>query len=245
MAGRGARQTNPGGPGAFPSTGEAAARRKRLSGAPPLASVHLLLHTSPFPMRIHGVLLCLAASAGAVFADEPAAPSPEAPVTMPALPEGKVSLDRMLEKLPGEWRGEQRMQNPKKQIMTMRVCQSYRWETRDGARVLVGETSYTIGAGEKEKTFRGVSHTRVDADGKGHAEVVEAGKTLRYDALVSEDSLVFIPEGKGRSADSGTGVCVVREGGDEFLVVRGFQSGPGGVYLVEGKLKKTKAAAAK
>jgi hypothetical protein len=135
------------------------------------------------------------------------------------------------------------MQNPKKEIMTMRVTETYRWETKDGVRTLVGETSYTVGSGEKEKTFRGVSRTWVDAQGKGHAEVTDSGKTLRYHAVVSEDSLVFIPEGNEKT--SGTGVRIVREGADEFLVVRAFQTAPDGAYLVEGKLKKTVPAAVK
>lgn len=180
----------------------------------------------------------------AAFAAEPATPTTRSAASvMPALPAAKLTLAQMLEKLPGEWKGEQRMQNPKKEIMTMRVTETYRWETKDGVRTLVGETSYTVGSGEKEKTFRGVSRTWVDAQGKGHAEVTDSGKTLRYHAVVSEDSLVFIPEGNEKT--SGTGVRIVREGADEFLVVRAFQTAPDGAYLVEGKLKKTVPAAVK
>ncbi len=187
--------------------------------------------------------LALVATASTV---EPATPlTRAAPSVMPALPAPKVSLAQMLEKLPGEWKGEQRMQNPKKQIMTMRVGASYRWETGpDGVRALIGETSYAVGSGDKAKSFRGVSRTWIDAAGKGHAEVTESGKTLRYDALVSEDSLVFIPAGKGEKADSGTGVRIVREGDTECLLVRGFQRAADGVYVVEGKLIKAATATA-
>ena len=181
----------------------------------------------------------LLASAGAVRAVEPAAPSTRGqPPAPPAFPIPKVTLAQFLDKLPGTWAGEQRMRNPKGEVMTMRVTESYRWETRDGARVLVGELTYTVGSGDKAKTFKGASLTRIDAAGKGRAEVTDSGKTLRYDALISEDTLVFVPEGKGAKAESGTGVSFVKEGDAVFLSVRGFQTGPDGVYLVEGKLRK-------
>lgn len=195
------------------------------------------------PMRLPLAVLALASLAGAAVAGEPVAPvaggMPPAAPTPPPAP--KITVAQFLEKLPGTWSGVQHMANPKKQVMTMRVAETYRWETgKDGARTLVGELTYTIGSGDTAKTFSGVSRTWVDEKNRAHAEVTQNGKSMRYDALISEDTLVFIPEGKGDKADSGTGVHFEKEGDDEFLIVVGFQTGPDGIYRVGGKLKRAK-----
>ena len=180
-------------------------------------------------------------AAGTLSAVEPATPATrDRPPAPPAMLRPTITLDAFLDKLPGTWAGDQHMASPKKQVMTMHVTEAYHFEsaTKDAFRVLVGELTYTIGSGDHATTFKGVSRTWVDAAGIGHAEVEEAGQKLRYDALMSEDSHVFIPEGKGSAADSGTGVRHTTEDGVEILVVRAFQKGPGGLYVVDGKLRK-------
>lgn len=190
-------------------------------------------------MRFTLVVSALAATA---FAVEPAGPATRGqPPSPPVRPAPKITVAEFLEKLPGTWSGVQHMANPKKQVMSMQVSETYRWETgKDGVRALLGELTYTIGSGDKARTFTGSSRTWVDDKKQGHAEVTQNGKTVRYDALTSEDSLVFVPEGKGEKADCGTGVEIMRKGADEFLIVRGFQTGPDGIYRVGGKLKRVK-----
>src|ERR1043165_8785659 len=129
-------------------------------------------------MRFTLVASALVALAAPAFAANPAGPATRGqPSAPPVKPVPKTTVAEFLEKLPGTWSGVQHMANPKKQVMTMQVSETYRWETgKDGVRVLLGELTYTIGSGDKAKTFTGFSRTWVDEKKLGHADVTQNGK---------------------------------------------------------------------
>ena len=176
-----------------------------------------------------------------VFAEvSPPAPDTRAtPPAVPAAPKLSPSLAELLRRQPGKWEGEQRVISPSKSVMRVQVAETYRLETVEGRPVLLGDIRYTVGSGDKAKTYVGTSRTWIDAEGRGHAEVTQDGKTDKFAAFTSEDSLVFLPAGqKTENADSGTGVRVVTEGSDRFMLVRGFQRGPQGTFVIEGRLRE-------
>lgn len=169
-------------------------------------------------------------------------PSPDTratPPPAPTLPKATPSLIELLRRQPGRWEGEQRVISPTKSVMLVRVAETYRMETGGGLPVLHGDIRYTVGSGDKTKTYAGSSRTWVDASGRGHAEVTQDGKTEKFSARADEDSLVFLPAGvKPEEASAGTGVRVAVENGVRVMIVRGFQKSPQGVYVIEGRLRE-------
>lgn len=172
-----------------------------------------------------------------------------APADAQALAEKKrlegERINAFLAKLPGRWSGIQHMANPKKEVMRIRVSESYRWgEPVDGIRPLLSEMTYTIGTGAAERTFRGVSKTWVDKSGYGFSEVTQDGKTLRYHAAMNEDNLVFIPFSERGVAKSGNSLRFETKDGVESLIIIGFQTGADGLYRIAGKLDRVPEPAA-
>lgn len=182
----------------------------------------------------------------AVTAAAPASPSPAAPDTRAVPPAPPVrpevaapTVAELIGQFPGRWIGEQRVISPDKTVMIVRVDETYRIETSAKTPVLVGDIRYGIGEGPTEKTFRGTSKTWVDAQGVGHAEVTQDGKTEKYDATARKDSLVFLPAGSGTAPVSGTAVRVFMQHGVRRMEVRGFQKTDKGVFIIEGRLTET------
>ncbi len=179
---------------------------------------------------------------GAAPASTPAAAPdtrsiPPAPPARPKRPAPTIA--ELIGQFPGRWTGEQRVISPDKSVMLVRVDETYRIENPGEAPILHGDIRYSIGDGPSAKTFRGTSKTWVDAQGVGHAEVTQDGKTEKYDATARNDSLVFLPAGSGDSPASGTGVRVLMKNGVRIMEVRGFQKSGKGVFIIEGRLTET------
>lgn len=181
--------------------------------------------------------LCLAGTACANVT--PAAPDTRSlPRPAPLLPQPRRTVGDLLTLFPGTWSGEQRVISPAKTVMTVQVTETYRLVTENGKPVLLGDIRYTTSTGDKSRTFHGSSRTWVAEDGSGLAEVIQDGKTEKFTASVSADSLIFLPVGKIDEAQNGTGVRVVKEGDTQVMLVRGFQKSPQGVFVIEGRLQK-------
>lgn len=198
-------------------------------------------------MRLFFTALLAFAAVPAFSQVAPATPDTRGRASDPtAIAAPKPTVAQFLKKLPGHWAGEQVMRCPKGSFMTMQVTETYREEKRGDVAGVAGELVCTIGSGDKTKTLRSTSFTWGDADGKGHSEVTQDGKTEKYITFVSGDTLVFIPDtplnkdGKRDKPENGSGLSEVSEKGETFLVKKGFVTAPDGVYLIRGKLKKGK-----
>ena len=171
---------------------------------------------------------------------KPAEPAKDAEAAKQAALEPKISLHDFLAKLPGTWTGVQYVQSPNGKIMTIHVKETYRWQIGAPGRpdMLVGEQTYTVKVGAAEHVTRGVSRTWVDKDGKGRSEVEQGDSKEQFRAIISVDTLVFIPEAELEKPKSLTSVHLVTKDGAPAMEVKGFQTAGNGTFLIQGLLKR-------